>query len=423
MLKPPPWLISVMYDSSHVNPHLCQAMFDGLWPFALAYSQNRFSRWYEGAAIYVLDIGLYLLPLLRTVFPNLTFISFTSASAVPSNAEPVDLTGIGMASFSSLSEPPSNSTGLSKFFDLLLSPFNFPRLSVIRDIVYQQLNLTSLPQCIVLVSRVMSPSKLSAFHARHSLDQSRESHDLKPFHDLGPFVHTAMYYLQSTAHERRGIQNEHLLFRQLIKIFNKKFGICVKHVELSTLSIRQQFELFATAKIVIAQHGAALAYAPFMPNDPSDPGIVLELLPLINPTFHLTCNAMGVKHQFLDRSTHSELYLSDDNNFLEIDAKALVRLVAEQLEGWKAPSLGKVYNLTTANDISSPSDPEISPSIATMESTCSLSSTENIPEWGYVHSTIDLNDQPFVWRDSLHDLKDSPWLNLTFKDWEKRMKR
>jgi hypothetical protein len=410
-------------------------MFDALWPFTLAYSQDTFSRCQLGAPIYVLDIGLYLLPLLRTVFPSLRFVPFSSTDTLPPDCEPVDLTGLGMAPFSLLGQPPSPATGHSTFFDPLLAQTSSP-LSVIRDIVLSQLNLSSTsqsPQCIVLLSRTMSPEGIAAFHERHLLDLSREAPDLKPFHDLGPHVHTALFYLSSTAHQRRAIVNEDQLFVHLARVFNKKFGICVKLVELSRLSLREQFETFTTAKVVIAQHGAGLAFAPFMPNTPADPGLVLELLPMINPTFHLTCEAMGVRHIFVDRSTAPNCYSSENNTFVTVQAKALVRLVAQHLEGWSAPVLGKVHNLTKSPSSSEPYTPlapaAASPSLPPADQTCPTlpreSSLSGVPEAGYVHSMVQSNELPFVWRDSLHtDTRgELSWLHLSFRDWETLMKR
>jgi hypothetical protein len=309
-------------------------MLDGLWPFIVAYSKGDFSRTASGAPVYVLDIGLYILPLLRTVFPAISFVPFVSINALPVVYEVVKLRGPGMARFGSSENPFMTAFGTD--------------VQKIRDVVYGNLNITAKAKCIVQLSRQMEARNLDYFHSKSAIDRSKESPFLRTFHNAGEHLYTAMYYGDSTGHERRAMQNEQSLFKQMSKVFNKKFGICVKLVQLDKLSIREQFETFATAKLVIAQHGAGLTYAPFLPTSGSDQGIVLELNPQINPNFKLACEAMGVKHSFLDRVEHSEIYLSTDDTFIEVSEKQVIKAIMSHLVGWAAPEEGQVLDLSMA---------------------------------------------------------------------------
>jgi capsular polysaccharide biosynthesis protein len=224
--------------------------------------------------------------------------------------------------------------------------------SVIRDVILSNLNIESRAQCIVQISRQLLPGNLEAFHARAALDASREAPGLRDFHDVGGPVYTAMHYFASTAQERRSIRNELAVFRELVRVFNKKRGICVKLVQLDKLSIAEQFEVYASAKIVIGQHGAGLAYTAVMPNGTQDLSTLIEFDPNYNKNFYYTAKAVGVAYIHADRSKYDGIYNTADNTFVDLNPRYVARLVGSLLSDWAPPESsmkGVVYNGTAAD--------------------------------------------------------------------------
>lgn len=408
-------------------------MLDGLWPFIIAFTQGKLSRISVGAPVYVLDIGLYILPLLRTVFPSVAFVPFSSLQDLPQMYEIVQLKGPGMARFGNNENPFVTAFGKD--------------IMKIRNVVYDSLNITAKATCIVLLSRQMDPRNLENFHSKSVLDRKKESPFLRTFHNAGEHVYTAMHYSDSTAHERRAMKNEMSLFKQMSKVFNKKYGICVKLVQLDKLSIREQFETFATAKLVIAQHGAGLTYTPFLPNKAPHQGIVLELNPQINPNFKLACEAMGVRHHFLHRAEYPSLYTSNDDTFIEVAEKQVIKIIMSHLVGWAAPEKGEVWDLS-ASPLSAEALKERSSVEADMSQTshrqnsktplhASLDQSQEcfdnpdisrklgLPEVPYIKQMI-ARGLPFVWLDSgfsgVGDAK-LPWAGVGRNKWEASMRR
>jgi hypothetical protein len=303
-----------------------QTMLDGLFPFTLAYSNNTFHRSVEhNASIYVLDIGLYLLPLLQTVYPNLHFIPFTSHSHLPQYYEPIDLMGVGFFEY----------TPGEEIVDPYKTLAGNQNIQTIRDVIFTQLGMEPNPQCIVLISRRLQEQNLKSFHLKHLLDESHEAPGMNEYHNTGGGMYTAFHYYATTAQERRMILNEQKVFKDLVHIFHKKYKQCVQLIQLDKLSIREQFLTFMNAKLVIGQHGAALTYSGFLSNDPLNKGILIELDPQYNWNFKLECEAMGVEYHHLQREEHPGLYKTADNVNIEISSKTLIKVVKSYLKDWK----------------------------------------------------------------------------------------
>lgn len=310
-------------------------MLDGLFPFTLAFANNTFDRALQKKVpIYVLDIGLYLLPLLQTVFPNLDFIPFHSHSQLPEYYESVDLTGVGFFEY----------TPGEEIIDPYKALAGNQDLTTIRDVVFSQLGATPLPRCIVMISRKLQEQNLLSFHQKHILDESHEAPGIKEYHDVGPGVHTAFYYYATTAHERRVLLNEQKVFQDLVTIFHKKYKQCVQLVQLDKLSLREQFLTFMNAKIVIGQHGAALTYSGFLSNDPSNRGILVELDPQYNWNFKLECEGMGVEYHHLQRDENPGLYKTEDHVNIELSSKHLIKTIKGYLKDWKGYQEKKVHD-------------------------------------------------------------------------------
>ena len=314
-------------------------MLDGLYPFTLAFANGTFWRSEKyGAEIFVLDIGLYLIPLLRTVFPDLSFRPFHSIDDLPRHYESVDVYGLGF--------PEGDNDNPFQIMSGKAHP------SVIRDVILTNLNIESRAECIVQISRQLLPGNLEAFHARAALDASREAPGLRDFHDVGGPVYTAMHYYASTAQERRSIKNEQAVFRELVRVFNKKRGICVKLVQLDKLSIAEQFEVYATAKVVLGQHGAGLAYTAVMPNGTRDGGTLIEFDPNYNKNFYYTATAVGVAYIHADSAKYAGIYNTADNTFVDLNTRQVARLVGSLLSDWDPPETalkGVIYNGTAAD--------------------------------------------------------------------------
>lgn len=68
--------------------------------------------------------------------------------------------------------------------------------------------------------------------------------------------------LETTGAQRRAIRN----FEELDRVLRYKFG-SVNTVYLEGLSIRMQYQLFRSAKVIVAQHGAALSNLFFVTNN------------------------------------------------------------------------------------------------------------------------------------------------------------
>lgn len=307
-------------------------MLDGLFPFTLAYANNTFQRSIEhNASIYVLDIGLYLLPLLQTIYPNLHFIPFTSHSQLPQYYEPIDLLGVGFFEY----------TPGEEIIDPYKTLAGNQNIQTIRDVIFTQLGVEPNPQCLVLISRRLQEQNLKSFHQKHLLDESRESPGMNEYHNVGGGVHTAFHYYATTAQERRMILNEQKVFQDLVQIFHKKYKQCVQLIQLDKLSIREQFLTFMNAKLVIGQHGAALTYSGFLSNDPTNKGILIELDPQYNWNFKLECEAMGVEYHHLHRDEHPGLYKTSDNVNIEISSKVLVKVIKNYLKDWKGFQMKK----------------------------------------------------------------------------------
>eukprot|EP00604_Paraphysomonas_vestita_P000090 CAMPEP_0174825446 /NCGR_PEP_ID=MMETSP1107-20130205/42764_1 /TAXON_ID=36770 /ORGANISM="Paraphysomonas vestita, Strain GFlagA" /LENGTH=176 /DNA_ID=CAMNT_0016057059 /DNA_START=910 /DNA_END=1440 /DNA_ORIENTATION=- len=89
------------------------------------------------------------------------------------------------------------------------------------------------------------------------------------------------------------------------------------------------------AKVVIGQHGAALTLSGFMPNDPSNRGILIELDPQYNLNFKLECDAMGVEYHHLHRDKYPGIYKTPDWVNIEVSSKVLVKTLKNLLKNWK----------------------------------------------------------------------------------------
>jgi hypothetical protein len=304
-------------------------MLDGLFPFTLAYANNTFHRCIEhNASIYVLDIGLYLLPLLQTIYPQIHFIPFTSHAHLPQYYEPIDLLGVGFFEYTPGEE-------IIDPYKTLAAAAGQQNIQIIRDVIFTQLDAKPNPQCLVLISRRLQDQNLKSFHQKHLLDESNEAPGMNEYHHAGSGVYTAFHYYATTAQERRIILNEQKVFHDLVHVFHKKYKQCVQLIQLDKLSIRQQFLTFMNAKMIIGQHGAALTYSGFLSNDPTNRGILIELDPQYNWNFKLECEAMGVEYHHLQREEHPGLYKTSDNVNIEISSKVLVKVMKSYLKDWK----------------------------------------------------------------------------------------
>ena len=102
------YVVKFHIPQRHQTPslaHFGHAIFDGLLPFCIMYLKGGFARAVPTpnksitpASIYVLDIGLFLLPLLRSIFPEIHFIGFWSLSQLPRDEDVAEahLYGVGM---------------------------------------------------------------------------------------------------------------------------------------------------------------------------------------------------------------------------------------------------------------------------------------------------------------------------------------
>lgn len=296
----------------------------------------------------MLDIGLYMTPILETLFPHLRFISFYEHSQLPQYYELIELIGIGFV------EDDSAETIINPYYQIA----DKQNIQVIRDVIFKELQAKPNPQCVTLISRTLQPQNLKSFHLKHLLDESHEAPGLNYYHNVGPGVHTAFYYYASTAHERRNIINEQKIFQDLITVFHKKYNQCVQLVQLDKLSLREQIQVFMNSKIVIGQHGAGLTLSGFMSNDPADKGILIELDPQYNLNFKLECDAMGVEYHHLHRDKYPGLYKTNDHINIELSSKKLVQALKTLLKDWKGyqkKSLSSSPSSTTTTSTTKPS--------------------------------------------------------------------
>lgn len=73
--------------------HFGHAQIDGLWLFLSSYLQGRFD---SCTSLHTLDIGVFMVPLLRRAVPHIPVVPFHAASQVPRAARPVAVHGHGM---------------------------------------------------------------------------------------------------------------------------------------------------------------------------------------------------------------------------------------------------------------------------------------------------------------------------------------
>ena len=123
----------------------------------------------------------------------------------------------------------------------------------IRDLIFHRLNIYPKAKCVILLSRSTTQSKLMKFKSKTLLDMSRDEPGLAAYHDTGDHIYTALHYNPTTSQQRRFIINEKDIFMKLQSVLEGKYGVCVKMINLDDLSIREQFKVFSTAKLVIAQ--------------------------------------------------------------------------------------------------------------------------------------------------------------------------
>jgi hypothetical protein len=196
--------------------------------------------------VYVLNIGMHLLPLLRSVYYDIRFIEFHRVDQLPKDAVEIILPGIGMPQFKDYYNEMDNSFGLSANDNPFYKLGNMPTQSQskniipsIRQLVYQRLNLGAMGnnepyedansskqydnRCILLISRETDRQYFSHFAARSNFDRLRENLDMRAFHFTGEHVYTSMHYSDSTAGERRSILNEDALVAYLRNVYIKHY--------------------------------------------------------------------------------------------------------------------------------------------------------------------------------------------------------
>jgi hypothetical protein len=259
-------------------------------------------------------------------------------------------------------------------------------------------------------------------------------------------MYTAMHYMGTTANQRRTITNELELIEKLNNTFYTKYDACVRFVHLDQLSYREQFRVFATAKIVIAQHGAGLTFSGFMPNATSHnvnhlpASIVVELLPHVNPTFQHVCNATGVTHIMASEHSHPDIYRLVNGSNIEVNPNKMVRLVSQLLEDWEPPVYDPLIDelhvtdhsdSTTTDITASPHEIPTPPTSAAKEvdeATVKPCNNFMIPEVGYIRDMLTLEPLlPFVWKDSGFDgfpgYPANPYARKSRKYWQNVMNR
>jgi hypothetical protein len=121
----------------------------------------------------------------------------------------------------------------------------------------------------------------------------------------------------TSGNQRRSIENFSEFYKFIKKYYKKS---SVLQISLEYLPFFEQYYLFNNAKIVIAQHGAALSNLIFMKPKTT----IIELIPLASyvdsaanvfPPFSKTCK---INHyQYKTNSTHPNINLSDFKNFLD----------------------------------------------------------------------------------------------------------
>lgn len=376
-------------------------MFDALFGVAVAYAENVFVSPSQSPTLYVLDIGLYLVSALRELFPEFTFIPFSSLAAVPSYAAPIDIYGIGMPSFQSYN-PFLNHTYYSTPTTRARTTVN--ATAVIRSVFYSQLKVTPVAKCVVILSRLEDETHLQRFHDKAILDQSREAFGLSEYHDTGASVHTAMHYYASTSQHRRSIVNEEELFRVTRDALAGSYS-CIKKVTLASMTLRQQLQVFANAALVIGQHGAGLVWTAFMPYGAH----VIELEPRVNPVFHFSCVAAGVHHTFVHREhdRFQHVYSSAKGNAtITLDVPALTHVFPE------------IYHRNHSHSFSSTQQRKNNEAESHVNR---LSALSEAPEIGYVTDMIRVNSLPFIWRDSAFG--NNRWAKYTRDEWQSALRR
>jgi hypothetical protein len=96
--QPRPYVLRLVTNGMAAH-NFGHAQHDVLWPFIIAHNvHNRFSR--VNATIYVLEVGVFVMQMLRQAFPYRNFVSFRSVNDVPLSAEEVIISGLGMLNYS-----------------------------------------------------------------------------------------------------------------------------------------------------------------------------------------------------------------------------------------------------------------------------------------------------------------------------------
>ena len=116
--------------------------------------------------------------------------------------------------------------------------------------------------------------------------------------------------------ERRSIINHNEVVSEVKKIFKNKSII---NISLEYLSLFDQYLLFSNAKLVIAQHGAALGHIIFMNNSSHVIEIVSKIkLRTGEDWFRPISDVCKIKHhQFITDLEHTEIDISEFRNFIK----------------------------------------------------------------------------------------------------------
>lgn len=276
--------------------HFGHAQIDGLWPFLSSYLQGRF----DGCtSLHTLDIGVFMVPLLRSAVPHIPVVPFHAASQVPRAARPVAVHGHGMP----------KPTDLPVFHSSALRAVRlFSWLQCAREARAIDAHVQTSAE-IILIGRRNASAPLrrgqSSWEGKCQLDNQRETAAMARFHSTG--TNQGLRYTcgaAATGATKRNITNEDEVAGALRSTFGERFAV----VAPEALSPCGQVAAFSRARLVIGQHGAALSNAIFM----REGAAMLELQPVPHAVFEQVCAAVGIRYLALAESGFSHVYAGKD---------------------------------------------------------------------------------------------------------------
>jgi len=278
--------------------HWGHAQVDGLWPFTAAFLKGKFD---QCTSVYVLDLGIYMVPLLNASFPSLRIMPFNDVAQLPPSPRPITIVGHGM--------PRPFDPSVFDTADLRAVRL-YTWLSCAREIEERK----SRPSVLLIGRRRASqpsPAEPGAhgwpsWQQKCERDSMLDNAALRVYHSTSTNeVHYACG-AAVTGGQKRHIVNAEAVEAALRDEFGRDFEVL--HPE--DMSPCGQVGAFALARVVLGQHGAALSNAVYM----SEGAALLELHPVIHGVFEHTARAVGVRHVAVTDAEFGHLYVGEDRS-------------------------------------------------------------------------------------------------------------